>query len=135
VRLCFMSDIVLLIDRLYCIDLFSCIAASLFNKLTYLLTYLLTYFLFLIRPFPISRSAHSFPNSSSLFPLHLARTSGKHYKLPALLSKKRRPVKKVRGDQIHLVLMISGGSVAEWLVCWTQSQRGPGSNCSRDAVG
>ena len=34
-----MSDIVLLIDRLYCIDLFSCIAASLFNKLTYLLTY------------------------------------------------------------------------------------------------
>jgi len=35
---CFMSDIVLLIDRLYCIDLFSCIAASLFNKLTYLLT-------------------------------------------------------------------------------------------------
>jgi len=36
-----MSDIVLLIDRLYCIDLFSCIAASLFNKLTYLLTYCL----------------------------------------------------------------------------------------------
>jgi len=36
-----MSDIVLLTDWLYCIDLFSCIAASLFNKLTYLLTYLL----------------------------------------------------------------------------------------------
>jgi len=36
VRLCFMSDIVLLIDRLYCIDLFSCIAASLSNKLTLL---------------------------------------------------------------------------------------------------
>ena len=35
VRLCFMSDIVLLIDWLYCIDLFSCIAASVFNKLTY----------------------------------------------------------------------------------------------------
>jgi len=34
VRLCFMSDIVLLIHWLYCIDLFSCIAASLFNKLT-----------------------------------------------------------------------------------------------------
>jgi len=33
-----MSDIVLLIDWLYGIDLFSCIAASLFNKLTYLLT-------------------------------------------------------------------------------------------------
>ena len=42
VWLCFMSDIVLFIDWLYCFDLFSCIAASLFNKLTYLLT-LLTY--------------------------------------------------------------------------------------------
>ena len=38
VRLYFMSDIVLFIDWLYCIDLFSCKAASLFNKLTYLLT-------------------------------------------------------------------------------------------------
>jgi len=35
VRLCFTSDTVLLIDWLYCIDLFSCIAASVFNKLTY----------------------------------------------------------------------------------------------------
>ena len=26
-------------------------------------------------------------------------------------------------------------SVAEWLTCWTQAQKGPGSNCSRDAVG
>ena len=26
-------------------------------------------------------------------------------------------------------------SVAEWLVCWTQAQKGPGSNPSRDAVG
>ena len=42
VRLCFTSDIVLLIDWLYCIDLFSCIAASVFNKLTYLLTYFLS---------------------------------------------------------------------------------------------
>ena len=40
VRLCFTSDNVILIDWLYCIDLFSCIAASVFNKLTYLLTYL-----------------------------------------------------------------------------------------------
>ena len=28
-----------------------------------------------------------------------------------------------------------GGSVAEWLACWTQAQKGPGSNHSRDAVG
>jgi len=41
-RLCFTSDNVLLIDWLYCIDLFSCIAASVFSKLTYLLTYLLS---------------------------------------------------------------------------------------------
>ena len=34
------NNTVLLIDWLYCIDLFSCIAASVFNKLTYLLTYL-----------------------------------------------------------------------------------------------
>jgi len=28
-----------------------------------------------------------------------------------------------------------GGSVAEWLACWTRAQKGPGSNRSRDAVG
>jgi len=30
---------------------------------------------------------------------------------------------------------IWGGSVAEWLACWTKAQKGPGSNRSRDAVG
>ena len=38
VRGCFMSDVVLFIDWLYCVDLFSRIAASLFIKLTYLLS-------------------------------------------------------------------------------------------------
>jgi len=28
-----------------------------------------------------------------------------------------------------------GGSVAEWLACWAQAQKGPSSNRSRDAVG
>jgi len=28
-----------------------------------------------------------------------------------------------------------GGSVAEWLACWTQAQKGLGSNPSRDVVG
>jgi len=28
-----------------------------------------------------------------------------------------------------------GGSVAKWLVCWSQAQKGPGSNRSHDAVG
>ena len=27
-----------------------------------------------------------------------------------------------------------GGSVAEWLACWTQAQKGLGSNRSRNAV-
>jgi len=33
------------------------------------------------------------------------------------------------------VVQAEGGSVAEWLACWTQAQKGPGSNRSRDAVG
>ena len=32
-------------------------------------------------------------------------------------------------------IMNRGGSVAEWLACWTQVQKGQGSNRSRDAVG
>jgi len=36
---------------------------------------------------------------------------------------------------ICIVLYTKGGSVAEWLACWTQAQKGLGSNCSRDAVG
>jgi len=31
-------------------------------------------------------------------------------------------------------LVVKAGSVAEWLACWTQAQKGPGSNRSRDAV-
>ena len=34
----------------------------------------------------------------------------------------------------HLLTSWSGGSVAEWLACWTQAQKGLGSNSSRDAV-
>ena len=30
---------------------------------------------------------------------------------------------------------LKGGSLAEWLACWTQAQKSPGSNRSRDAVG
>ena len=29
---------------------------------------------------------------------------------------------------------VSDGSVAEWLACWTQAQKDPGSNRSRDTV-
>jgi len=35
---------------------------------------------------------------------------------------------------IHLQYR-EGGSVAEWLACWTEALKGPGSNRSHDAVG
>ena len=35
---------------------------------------------------------------------------------------------------LRYVYMPSGGSVAEWLACWTQTQKGPGSNLSRHDV-
>jgi len=39
---------------------------------------------------------------------------------------------------VHLFVLLYlfhvGGSVAEWLAFWTQAQKGPGSNRSRDAV-
>jgi len=40
---------------------------------------------------------------------------------------------KIRVSLRHVNLQ--GGSVAEWLACWTQAQKGQGSNRSRDAVG
>jgi len=41
-----------------------------------------------------------------------------------------------RGTIINSIYInIEGGSVAEWLARWTQAQKGPGSNRSRDAVG
>ena len=36
---------------------------------------------------------------------------------------------------IIALLIVAGGSVAEWLACWTQAQKGPGSNRSHDSVG
>jgi len=38
-------------------------------------------------------------------------------------------------DGTYVARHCKGGSVAEWLACWTQAQKGPGSNRSRDAVG
>ena len=35
---------------------------------------------------------------------------------------------------IRIIQADMGGSVAEWLACWTQAQKDPGSNRSRDAV-
>jgi len=40
-----------------------------------------------------------------------------------------------RDAPIFILLMTLGSSVAEWLACWTQAQKGLGSNRSRDVVG
>ena len=39
------------------------------------------------------------------------------------------------GSSVLQSLLVCGGSVAEWLACWAQAQKGPDSNRSRDAVG
>jgi len=36
---------------------------------------------------------------------------------------------------VIVIAYLISGLVAEWLACWTQAQKGPLSNCSRDAVG
>jgi len=36
---------------------------------------------------------------------------------------------------MYLYFSTRNGSVAEWLACWTQAQKDPSSNRSRDAVG
>jgi len=45
----------------------------------------------------------------------------------------RRAARRRKVPKLRLVPM--GGSVAEWLACWTQAQKGLGSNRSLDAVG
>jgi len=42
---------------------------------------------------------------------------------------------QVKVGRINSVCTVRGGSVAEWLACWTQALKAPGSNRSRDAVG
>jgi len=45
---------------------------------------------------------------------------------------------RLRRLRLHFKRFINfsqAGSVAEWLACWTQAQKGLGSNRSRDAVG
>jgi len=45
------------------------------------------------------------------------------------------PAVTVLQNKLLLLFPIQGGSVAEWVACWTQAQKGPGSNRSRDVVG
>jgi len=47
----------------------------------------------------------------------------------------RRTFEAVSLSQHKLTVAHLGGSVAEWLACWTQARKVLGSNRSRDAVG
>ena len=38
-------------------------------------------------------------------------------------------------EELIVCVVNGGGSVAEWLACWTQAQKGLGTNRSRDALG
>jgi len=40
----------------------------------------------------------------------------------------------VNKDEYIIYHAYAGGSVTEWLACWTQAQKGRGSNRSRDAT-
>ena len=42
---------------------------------------------------------------------------------------------KTRNFKTLTVLYVVSPLVAEWIACWTQAQKGLGSNRSRDAVG
>jgi len=61
---------------------------------------------------------------------HLWGEKANHLSMAYLLSS--NCTNSIRIGQLPLKL---GGSVAEWLACWTQAQKGPGSNRSRGAVG
>jgi len=55
------------------------------------------------------------------------------------LTNKVEPIDRGRARaaalRITLSMLNMGGSVAEWLACWTQVQKRPNSNRSRDPVG
>ena len=38
-------------------------------------------------------------------------------------------------ENFTFLVLVEGGSIAEWLACWTWAQKGPGSNRSHAAVG
>jgi len=47
---------------------------------------------------------------------------------------KEREKAREKKNVFYSILKQRGGSVAEWLACWTQAQEGSGSNRIRDAV-
>ena len=65
------------------------------------------------------------------------RTAARLYALIDVFGRDTKLQKKHHGNRtpyFWTVACIVAGSVAEWWACWTQAQKGPGSNRSRDAV-
>jgi len=62
----------------------------------------------------------------------------KHEGLKMLCHLSLKNVSRTSGQPMFALktsVKTEGGSVAEWLACWTQVQKGPGSNYNYDAVG
>ena len=53
------------------------------------------------------------------------------------LNSRNKKIQDQKASTSFLIVYVhtQGGSVAEWLVCWTEAQKGQGSNRSREAVG
>jgi len=56
-------------------------------------------------------------------------------KKPTQTAKKQDSITLLGKANYPLVITPRGGTVAEWLACWTQAEKGVGSNRSREAVG
>jgi len=54
---------------------------------------------------------------------------------PMTLFSGRAGIRLIDHMYARIYVATSGGSVAEWLACWTHAHKGPGPNRSRDAVG
>jgi len=69
----------------------------------------------------------------------LSRTLSGPGSLSLVLHSRRASAIQIRdghGLGFHNPTQSKGGSIAEWLACWTQkAHKGPGSNRSNDAVG
>ena len=62
----------------------------------------------------------------------MASDTNKQQRTNNVLTQEQHALKTEIMQNITLIL---GGSVAKWLACWAQAQKGLGSNSSCDAVG
>ena len=67
--------------------------------------------------------------------LYIFLISESHIQCARPTGKKSHLEKLRHSSCLQCILWTQGGSVAQWLACWTEAQKDPGSNRSRDAVG